>query len=1055
IGFTEGFYYKPRVDKEVLAKYSSGIIALSGCLAGEVASYLVVGNFEKAQRAAIDYRDIFGNDNFYIEIMDNGLKNQQKIIPDLIKLSKKIMVPLVATNDCHFLKKEDYQIHDILLCIGTGRTLDDPKRLRFNSDLFYYRSAEEMEKVFYYVPESIKNTLEVAEKTNVEIMMNDAVLPLFPIPNGYKSDYEYLEKLCHKGLKSRYHNVELEQKNRLEYELSIINKMGFSSYFLIVADFIKYARDCGISVGPGRGSGAGSMVSYVLGITDICPLKYGLLFERFLNPNRRSMPDLDIDFADYGRDEVIKYVRKKYGEEKCAQIITFGSMQSRLVIKDVARVIGFTHDESNKIAKLVPHNTCIADALKNSVELSNIVKNDDKIAKLVHISKRLEGLKRHTGIHAAGMVIANDEITNYSPLAKGSKNIITTQYDGAALSRFGLLKVDFLGLKTLTVIDECVKLIKNKNLNFNLNCIPLDDERTYKLLCEAKTIGVFQLESNGMRSLIKRLKPNKIEDIIALIALYRPGPMGSGMLDDFVNRKHGKTKIEFDHFLQESILNDTYGIILYQEQVMKMSEIIAGFTPVEADSLRKAMSKKIPVVIENEREKFINGAIKNGVSVEIAKKIFGNIVSFAGYGFNKSHSAAYGIISYRTAYLKSNYPLEYFVALLNNEIGRSVTKNNNDESKIAIYLNDMSKFNIKLLPPDIQCSDGKFKIEGTSIRFGLLAIKNVGSSVTDSIEHARINGTQVRAFLNLNDFFERIDLNSINKKSIESFIKAGAFDSFGLNKFKIRFNLLKNIDLLTNSVIKLKRDKKSSQGFLFYSDENTDLLKKDITESFEDFKYKILEFEKSVLGFYFSGHPLADKKNDLHIYSDYRLDKLPVIDENTNLKICVAGMISSIKKNVSKSKRELYAKFKIEDLHGAINAVLFPKSFKKFSNYLVDNTVVVINGRLVSNREHTELLAEEIMTIDEAKEKFFTKNYQIHINLLISKYNDVLCEKLRKVFIKYSGKTKVCIDLEDEINGKFILETGYTSEYSRDFINDVEMVIGLKKSVKLLKNMQR
>ncbi|MDR1511656.1 MAG: DNA polymerase III subunit alpha [Endomicrobium sp.] len=1055
VGFTEGFYYRPRVDKEILRKYNSGLITFSGCLAGEVASYLIKGNFEKAQGVAIEYRDIFGKDNFYIEIMDNGLEDQRRVIPDLIKLSKKTAIPLVATNDCHFLRKEDYQIHDILLCVGIGKILDDSKRLRFDSDLFCYRSAEDMQKTFSYAPEAIKNTLEITEKVNVEIAMDKFLLPLFPVPKGYKSDYEYLETLCRKGLVLRYGGeIEKEQEDRLNHELSVINKMGFASYFLIVSDFIKYAKDHGIPVGPGRGSGTGAMIAYTLGITDICPLKYGLLFERFLNTDRCSMPDLDIDFADSGRDEVINYVRQKYGEKKCAQIITFGAMQSRLVIRDVARVMGFTPAESNRIAKLITQNANVSEALKHSKELLSLVESDEKIANLITASRKLEGLKRHTGIHAAGMVIANEEITNYSPLAKGSKDILTTQYDGSILPQLGLLKIDFLGLRVLTVIDECVKFIKKKNSSFNLDCISLNDKKTYELLSEAKTMGVFQLESRGMRGLIKKLKPNRIEDIIALVALYRPGPMGSGMLDDFVNRKHGKTKIVFDHPLQKPILEDTYGVILYQEQVMKMSETLAGFTPGEADNLRKAMSKKKTEVIKKEKEKFINGAKKNCVDRGTAEKIFNNIVAFAGYGFNKSHSAAYSLISYRTAYLKANYPLEYFTALLSSEIGRSVMKND-EENKLAMYLDDMSVIGIKLLPPDVQCSDGKFKIESSGIRFGLLAVKNVGESVTNSIERARLDGTQIKKFKNWNDFLQRVDLNSINKKAIESLVKAGAFDSLSLydsSKLTARADLLKNIDSSIDEAAKIKRDRKSAQGFLFDTADGIEMmnvpsLRKGNSETFEPFK--ALEFEKEVLGFYLSGHPLIDKKEELSAYSDFRLDKLALLEKGTDLEICVAGMIVIIKKLISRTRKELYAKFKLEDLYGTIDAVLFPRNFKKFGGYLKPNNIVVVKGKLADGQGQIELLVEEVMTIDEAKCKFSSKCKQIHIKLSTSRYDEPLCKKLKKIFEKYKGKSKVYIDLEDALDGRFSLETEYLANCSDDFIKDVEMAIGTAYSVEL------
>jgi len=1049
VGFTEGFYYKPRVDKEILNKYKRGLIALSGCLAGEVASGLLKGDFEKAQNAAIEYRDIFGGDNFYIEIMDNGVEEQRKIIPSLCELSKKTAIPLVGTNDCHYLKKEDSQIHDILLCIGTSKKLDDPKRLRFNSDLFYYRSAEDMVKTFSFAPEAVKNTLEIAEKANVEIDMNKLLLPQFPMPEGYKSDSEYLEALCRKGLAARYGKVEAEHEDRLKRELSVINKMGFASYFLIVSDFIEYAKSRGIPVGPGRGSGAGSMVAYTLGITDICPLKYGLLFERFLNPDRRSMPDLDIDFADTGRDEVIRYVRRKYGEEKCAQIITFGSMQARLVIKDVARVMNFSPAEANRIAKLIPpYNASITETLLKSEDLSELVKSDEKIAKLIAASQKLEGLKRHIGVHAAGMVIANEEITNYSPLAKGSKDVITTQYDGDVLPQLGLLKVDFLGLRTLTIIDDCIKFIKKKNPNFNLDDVPLDDKKTYELLAEAKTMGVFQLEGRGMRDLIRKLKPSEIEDIIALIALYRPGPMGSGMLDDFVNRKHGRTRIVYDHPLQESVLKDTYGVVLYQEQVMKMSEILAGFTPGEADNLRKAMSKKIPEVIEKEREKFINGAKKKNIDKKIAGKIFNNILAFAGYGFNKSHSAAYGLISYKTAYLKANYPLEYLTALLNSEIGRSAVKDN-EESKLVMYLDDMDIFGIKLLPPDVQYSGGKFKIEGSNIRFGLLAVKNVGEGATDSIEKTRLDGAKIKSFKDWNDFLRRIDLKSVNKKTLESLVKAGAFDSFGSDKFALRANLLQSIVSSVDEAAKIKREEESPQGFLFNGAETMQnaVPQTQMEPPLESFK--ALDFEKEVLGFYLSGHPLTSRKRDLAAYSNYRLDELPSLGENADLEICVAGMIILVKKLVSKTKKESYARFRIEDLHGALDAVLFPKNFKKMGGYLEPNNIVVVKGRLAGAQGQTELIAEEIMTIDEAKEKFPLKCSEVHIKFSTVRYDSSLCEELKGIFEKYKGRAKIYIDLEDDLHGKFSFETDYLSDCSDNFIKDVEKTVGAKYSVEL------
>jgi DNA polymerase-3 subunit alpha len=920
--------------------------------------------------------------------------------------------------------------------------------MRFDSDLFYYRSPEEMEKTFSYIPEALKNTLEIAEKTNLEIKSDQLLLPQFPVPKEYKSDSEYLEKLCREGLSKRYANIKTEHEERLKHELSIINKMGFASYFLIVSDFIKYAKDNGVPVGPGRGSGAGAMVAYTLGITDICPLKYGLLFERFLNPDRRSMPDLDIDFADFGRDKVIEYVRKKYGEEKCAQIITFGSMQARLVIKDVARVMGFTPTESNNIAKLIPFNSSIEEALKSSQDLVKLIKADERVAKLISASQRLEGLKRHTGVHAAGMVIANEEIMNYSPLAKGSRDVITTQYDGVVLPQLGLLKVDFLGLRTLTIIDECVKLVKEKNPSFDLNQIPLDDPKTYELLAEAKALGVFQLESKGMRDLIRKLKPTNIEDIIALIALYRPGPMGSGMLDDFVARKHGRKKIEYDHPLQEPILADTYGVILYQEQVMKMAISLAGFTPGEADGLRKAMSKKIAEVIEAQREKFVKGAEQNGVDKKKANKIYDNILAFAGYGFNKSHSAAYGMVSYQTAYLKANYTLEYLTALLNSEIGRSAVKDN-EESRLVTYLDDAESFGIKILPPDIQRSDGKFKAENGNIRFGLLAVKNVGEGITESIGQARKQDEQ---FKDWDEFLQRIDLKSTNKKALESLAKAGVFDVFGKDKLEIRASLLQSIDSSVDKAAKIKAEKESAQGFLFDAAETisgeSSLLKAKPLEAFE-----ALDFEKEVLGFYLSGHPLTPRKRELVAYSNYRLDNLPAPKEDVDIKdaqiVRIAGMVFSIKKMISKAKKEAYAKFKVEDLHGSVEAILFPKSFEKYQGYLTPNNIVVIKGKLMGSEGQAEIIVEDMVTIDEAKKKYRPNCGEVHIKISTTRYDDELSERLTKVFKEHKGNAKVFLDLEDPVYGNYALETEYLSDCSDNFIISVEKIIGSKDAVEL------
>jgi DNA polymerase-3 subunit alpha len=1040
LGFTKGFYYKPRIDKDILNTYSKGLIALSGCLLGEVSHNLVNNNIQIAEKAAIEYRDIFGKDNFYIEIMDNDIKEQKQIIPLLITLSKKLDIPLVATNDCHFLTKNDYEMHNILLCIGTNKTLNDTTRFRLGSNLFYYRSAEEMHRTFSYIPSALQNTLKIAEKVNIIIPNNKFIIPHFDIPLNYISDLDYLTSLCNKGLKNKYGQLlNSEHKKRLYYELDIIDKMGFTSYFLIVADFIKYAKNNKIPVGPGRGSGAGSIVAYSLDITNICPLKYNLLFERFLNPDRYSMPDLDIDFGDVGREQVIQYVRNKYGENKCAQIITFGSMQAKLVIKDVARVMGFSNTDYTSIANLIPYNTSINESLKVSKELFILMNSNQKINKLLTFSKQLEGIKRHIGVHAAGMIISDKPITDYSPLSRSSKQIITTQYDNATLSRLGLLKIDFLGLRTLSIINNTINLIKT---NFDINSILLNDKNTYKLLNTARTMGVFQLESSGIRNLLKQFKLSCLNDLINLIALYRPGPIGSKMLDEFITRKHGKTKIVYEHELQKKILNETYGIILYQEQVMKIAEELANFTPWEADNLRVAMSKKNADAIARQQRKFIDGALTKGINKNIAIKIFDNILAFAGYGFNKSHATAYSIITYQTAYLKANYTLEYFTALLNSEIGHSSIYKE-QKNKLELYLHDAKDFGIKILPPDIQYSKGKFSIENNSIRFGLLAIKNVSINLTSYVENYNNN----KQFTNWENFLQQIDLKSVNRKALENLIKAGACDSFGKDKFETRTNLLVNLKSYIKIVLKRQELKQSSQMLLFDNIYNTNF-NEHKSKTFE--KYEILNFEKEVLGFYLSGHPLENIQHEFVQYSNFKLNQLP----KSSRCITIVGMITSINKFISKNNKELYTKLIIEDLYGSVEALIFINKFKDFENVIKINNIVILTGKLsTSIRGCKNIIIDNIIDLSSARKNFaiMQQNSKIYIKFKQENYSNSLIDKLKIVFNKYKGTIKVYIYVIDLSYGSFLIPTNYTVNLSQDFINDIELIIGCKDVVKYLK----
>lgn len=1037
-GFTEGFYYKPRVDKELLQKYSKGLICSSACLAGEIASLLSTGNKEEAKKVSNWYQDVFGKGSYYLEIMDNGLEQQKAIIAPLLELSKETGIPLVATNDCHYLKQEDAYYHDILLSINTRKMVNDPSRMRMGSDLFYYRSPEDMIKTFSYAPEAIKNTLVIAEQVDVKIKKsNGDLLPNFEVPQGFTSQ-TYLEHLCRQGLKRRYAVIEKKHTDRLEYELSVINKMGFASYFLIVWDFIKYSKDNGIPVGPGRGSGAGSIVTYTLGITDICPLKHDLLFERFLNPERISMPDLDIDFADFGRKQVIEYVRNKYGQNNCAQIITFGAMEAKMVVKDVGRVFEFTPAETQKIADAIPVKSSIPDALVNSKDLQEIIKKEPKVAELIKISSKLEGTKRHTGVHAAGLIVAPEDVRNFSPLAVGSKGEITTQYDGKILPDLGLLKVDFLGLQNLTIINEAVKLIKRKEPDFDLDKISFEDKKTFQLLQDAKTFGVFQLESEGMRDLVRRMKPSNIDDITALNALYRPGPIESGMIDTFVNCKHGKQKVTYDHPLQEPILKNTYGTILYQEQVMQMSMAIGGFTAGQADVLRKAMGKKLIDKMEAARVKFVDGGKAKGIDSSITNKIFDNMVKFAGYGFNKSHSAAYAYITYRTAYLKTHYTLEYMTACMNNEIGKSAN------SKIIEYIEDVKNFKIKTLPPDIRYSQTEFSVEGKNIRFGLTAIKNVGKGAAESIVKAR---EQFGKFDSFEDFLAKIDLSCLNKRAIESLCKAGVFDCFGKNKLEVRAKILDNIEASIQQTIKTKKEENDAQGFLFESDElsmaTTGVMDKNIAPLDENVS---LEFEKEVLDFYLSGHPLEKHKRDMIAFSMYRMDKVPTPPEDTNFTnakiIRVAGMLSGVKHLISKEKKEEYSSFKIEDMYGYLECIAFHKVHIKIKEKLKEKTIVVVKGKLLNGKGKPKLAVEELFSIEEAKQKFPPFLGSLRIQVSVVALDDDLSDKIIKIISKYPGKSKVYLDIKDYKDDDYTIETEYTVKYSDACINDLESLLG-------------
>src|SRR3990167_4600491 len=795
--YLEGFYYRPRVDKELIRANNEGLIALSSCLHGEVPYLLNSGNKEKALKVAEEYKAIFDNNRFFLELQDNKLPEQKRVNEGLLEISKRLNIPLVATNDCHYLRREEAKAHDMLLCIQTGKTVNTADRLKFKTDEFYFKSPQEMEASFSAYPEAVRNTIEIAERCNLELKLKEYHLPVFPAPDG-EDVGTFFENQARHGLEERLRRMNEKGEDvgdqrwhyyeRLEKELKVIKAMGFSGYFLIVGDFINFAKKRNIPVGPGRGSAAGSLVAYALGITNLDPIKHNLLFERFLNPDRISLPDIDIDFCIEGRDDVIKYVSEKYGKDNVSQIITFGQMKAKAVIRDVGRAMDMPYSDVDKISKLVPNvlNITIEDAVKQEVRLKELIDKDARVRDLIDVAKTLEGLPRHASTHAAGVVISNKPLIEYLPLYKGPKEeVVTTQYPMKDVEKIGLVKFDFLGLKTLTVIDKVVKLLKsNKNIELDIDNLILDDAETYKLLSSGDTDGIFQLESSGIKELLRKLKPETFEDVMSVVALYRPGPLQSGMVDDFIKRKHGKAPIKYELPQLKDILANTYGVIVYQEQVMEIAKVLAGFSPGDADVLRKAMGKKLPEEMVIQRERFIEGAKKNKAEQKKAEKIFDLMANFAGYGFNKSHSAAYALIAYQTAYLKAHYPVEFMAATLTSEMA--------DTDKVIKYIGECRNMAIEILPPDLNESRKNFTVIGNKIRFGLAAVKNVGEAAIDVILNTRETEGQFTSIL---DFCTRVDLRKVNRRVIESLIKCGAFDFTGGKRSQLRapFKKIMNI----------------------------------------------------------------------------------------------------------------------------------------------------------------------------------------------------------------------------------------------------------------------
>ncbi|NLY76050.1 MAG: DNA polymerase III subunit alpha [Firmicutes bacterium] len=941
IAHLEGFYYKPRIDLETLARYSQGLIGLSACLNGVIARPVLENRIDEAKKLIFRYQEIFGKDDFYLELQYQQLAEQRNVNRILAELAEECGAPLVATNDVHYLEREEATVHDVLLCIQTGKTVDETNRLKFATPEFYLKSREEMEEIFFNYPEALSNTVEIAERCNVRLELGKLHMPAYQIPEGTTPE-KYLEDLCRRGIKDRNLKWDPEREERLSRELSVINQMGFAGYFLIVRDFVNYAKQNRIMVGPGRGSAAGSLVAYLLGITNLDPIEHGLLFERFLNPERVSMPDIDIDFCYERRGEVISYVRNRFGEDRVAQIITFGTMAARAAVRDVGRVLGLPYGEVDRVAKMIPHELgiSIAEARNQSPELRELEKNNPKIAYLLSIAAKIEGFPRHASTHAAGVVISGEPLTAYLPLSRSNENEVITQYAMEDVEALGLLKMDFLGLRTLTVLRDTIDLIRlNRQEMVELDQIPLDDPLTYRELQNGNTLGIFQLESRGIRRVLKRLKPEKMEDLTALLALYRPGPLGSGMIDDFIKARHGQQTISYLHPLLEPILKETYGVILYQEQVMKIASVIGGFSLGEADMVRRAMGKKKPEVLAALRDRFINGALAQGVPQETAAEIFDLMEYFSGYGFNKSHSAAYALVSYQTAYFKANYPQEFMAALLTSVMGNS--------DKIGLYIEECRRMGIPIYKPDVNSSLASFTPEGEGIRFGLLSIKNIGIGAIEKI----IEGRKAGRYQSLTDFCRRVASQLVNKRVTESLIKAGALDCTGAS----RRRMLTDLDEILEKAV--KRNSSSNQLQLLDSIAAGMEPEPELTDVEEFSEQELLRMEKEYLGVFISGHPLDEWREK---FLKNGISPLAELEEEPDGKtVLVGGVIGDWRTLTTKSGSRM-ARCRLEDWTGAVETIIFPKLFETIKDGYHPDRVAVIKGRLERQEEEIKILAEQV-----------------------------------------------------------------------------------------------
>jgi DNA polymerase-3 subunit alpha len=1057
IGFVEGYYYKPRIDHETLRKYSRGVIALSACLAGEVQSYLLDNNYDKAKKTALMYKDIFGENNFFLEMQDQGIKEQQDVNKALVKMSQETRIKLVATNDVHYINKEDAYFHDVLLCIQMQKTITDKDRMRFPTDEFYLKSYDEMKKLF---PEEVlKNTADIAERCNVELDFDTVHLPEFKVPKGY-TKIEYFREICQKGLQDRYKNITDEIQNRLNYEIGVIEQMGYVDYFLIVWDFIKYAKDNKIMVGPGRGSAAGSLVAYSMKITNIDPIKHNLIFERFLNPERVSMPDIDVDFCYKRREEVIEYVKQKYGRKRVAQIITFGTMAARGSIRDVGRALNIPYGRVDFIAKKIPISLgmTISKALEINKDLKDLYENDYEVKKLIDLARNAEGLPRHASTHAAGVLISKEDVTEYVPLSR-NKDVITTQFNMIELEELGLLKMDFLGLRTLTVIRDAIDLIeKSHNVKVDFSNCKYNDDKVYKMFANGETLGVFQFESSGMRAFLSELKPTKFEDLAAANALYRPGPMGQ--IPTYIKNKLNPENVTYLHPKLEPILNVTYGCMVYQEQVMQIVRDIGGFTMGRSDLLRRAMGKKKMNVMLEERKNFIYGkpaengelailgAVNNGVDEKTANDIYDLMIEFAKYAFPKAHSVAYAALAYETAWLKLHYPVEFMAALITSIMGSSGT--------VSLYIRECKRLGIEILPPDVNESRGGFTVEEGKIRFGLSAVKNVGTNVISEIIKAREEKGKLTSFT---DFCKKVDQSVLNKRQIESLIKCGAFDFLKIH----RSQLMKIYEKTIDSAINRKKRNLEGQFSLFdaaispNTNFNADVEIPDIPEFSEK---ELLAMEKEMTGVYLSGHPLSEYEKELDKVVTANTNEIAEIGEsglNTRLgdgsKVIVGGIIIKKQNKITKNNN-MMAFITLEDLYGTIGGIVFPRVYDDCKDILYEDNIVLVGGTIdASEEEVPKLICNKISELkkETALNTEERPSYTLYLKVKNANHYKEIKRNIFDNILRYAGNDRVIIYSEQEKASLTLPDKNCVNSCSEELIKNLRILLG-KNSIVIKKH---